>query len=124
LSEIIAICKGTVTAGETTTSILNPAKKVLFSKLYGSDVILGPSPRKRLLQAKEPSYLKVFDDKQSINIYESHRSYVVPTKLVTLSNNRSLFDELKSKFKHIFSRQSNFTFPDLNYSIFGNENIQ
>lgn len=59
--ELLEICKGSVTASEPTTSILNSAKRILYSKLYGAEIVLGPEPKKRLLRTKEPSFLKVAD---------------------------------------------------------------
>jgi hypothetical protein len=41
-AELLQICKGRVSAGEPTTSILNSAKRVLYSKLYGAEIVLGP----------------------------------------------------------------------------------
>jgi hypothetical protein len=93
-----------VTAGEPTTSILNSAKRIIYSKLYGEEIVLGPSPKKRLLQTKEPSFLKLMDRDECINIYESHRSVIVPTKHITLWEGKNIFERIKSKFKYIFNR--------------------
>lgn len=80
LTESIEICKGTVKAAEPITSILNPNKNVIYSKLYGYNKLFGLLTKKKLLQTKEPSYLHVQDSLHTVNIYESHRSVTVPTQ--------------------------------------------
>ncbi len=66
--------------------------------------MMGLSPKKKLLQTKEPSFLKVTDTKTTINLYECHKSIIVPTKKISLSQTNSLFEKFKNKFKRMFSR--------------------
>lgn len=81
---LVQVVRGTLTAGEPTTAILNESKPIIFSQLYGSRFLSGPSPRRRLLRVKEPSFLKINDEKTALNIYEFHRSNIVLTSQITL----------------------------------------
>lgn len=119
--ELLEICRGTVRAGEPASSILNSAKRVIYSKLFGTEM-LAPSPR-RLLQTKEPSFLQIGDEGTSINIYEAHRSLIVPTKQVSLAESRGLLEQLKRKVRSLFSAEKP-SYSHLNYSALGSHNLQ
>lgn len=92
LTESIEICKGAVKAAEPISSILNPNKNVIYSKLYGYNKLFGLLTKKRLLQIKEPSYLQIQDGQSTVNIYESHRSITVPTQEIVLTSINNIIE--------------------------------
>lgn len=110
VKESVGICKGSARAAEPISSILNPSKKVIYSKLYGYNKLLGVLTKKRLLQIKEPSYLQVQDGQNTVNIYESHRSITVPTQETVLTSINNIIEELKARFRMLFSHKKDSFF--------------
>ena len=113
----LMLCKGVISAPEPCYSILDSAKKVVFSAVFGPTKNFATLSQ-NMLNYKEASYMRLSDSGVSLDILEGHRSRYCPKEFTEIKGDDTFLEILRRAFRRFFYKEINSNFESVDYSTF------